>query len=40
MFVDKIHETSFRAKFSNNVTMSFAFVDIVALNDIWMINKF
>lgn len=39
IFVDEVSQTSFWAKFSNNVAMSLAFVNIVTFNNIGMINK-
>lgn len=40
IFVDQIQKTTFRTEFSDNITMSFAFVNVVTFDYIWMIDQF
>jgi hypothetical protein len=40
IFAQKSHQTSSRTVLSDDVTVGFAFVDIVALDDVGMIEHF
>lgn len=40
VFIDKIQETAFRTELSDNIAVSFAFVDVVTFNNIGMIHQF